>query len=55
MKKTEAKKGMEVALSGGRTGIINKINGNKAKVGIYGESGQWRQIADLTKKDEEVK
>ena len=40
--------GDKVRLSGtDRLGEVTKIKGNKAKVGVIGESAQWRKIEDL--------
>ena len=50
MEKSAAKVGQKVRLSGmERIGVITKIKGQKAKVGVVGESSQWRKIADLIK------
>ncbi len=50
MKRKEIKIKMEVSYNG-RTSVVEKIKGNKAKVRPYGESSMWRNISDLEKCD----
>ena len=47
-KKVQIKIGDRVRLSGtDRIGLVTKIRGNLAKVGVVGEGSQWRKIKDL--------
>jgi len=46
------KTGDRVRLSGTeRIGVVTKIKGNLVKVGVVGESSQWRKIKDLEREE----